>query len=115
MIPQSDAALVLCGWKERRLRVLFRGEPLDFSAFCALYEVREDIVSFTIADDPKSMIGFRVDSCICGFTDPPRDVDNNPLPVGGTIESAILFIRRHPLFELTIMLLEERDDGRVDT
>jgi hypothetical protein len=114
MIPSSDALLVLRGWAESktRLRVLFKGEPVDFSAFCVVCEAQDDVVSFVIADDPKSMIGFRVRGCVCGFKDKPRDAAGFSLPVGGKVESAVLFVRRG--FELTIMLLEEQDERSID-
>jgi hypothetical protein len=106
MIPQSDAELVLRGWAESkaRVRVLFVGEPVHFSAFCVVNEASDDVVNFVIADDPKSMVGFRVRGCICAFKDRPRDADSS-LPVGGKVESSIFFVG--PGFELTIMLLEE--------
>lgn len=114
MIPQSDASLVLRGWAESkaRLRVVFKGEPVNFSAFCVVHEARDDVVNFVIADDSKSMVGFRIAGCVCEFKDKPRDGRDFSLPVGGKAESAILFVR--PGFELTIMLLEEEDERDLD-
>jgi hypothetical protein len=108
MIPQNEVALLFRGWRESkaRLRVIFKGTEIVFSAYCTVYAAGDDSVVFAIAGEEINLIEFSLLGCVCDFTDAPPGGDE--LPVGGKIASAILVLRDG--FALTVFLLQEVSD-----
>jgi hypothetical protein len=101
MIERGEAVLVLRGWAEakRRLRVIVRGRDVIFSAFCTVQSATDTSVLFECG--PDNMVEFFFLDCICDFSD--ANPKSSGLPVGGKIESCIIFGRQD--FELQIFLL----------
>lgn len=106
MIPTTDVALLLRGWRDskRTLRIVGRLGVADISAFCKVFDVNDDGFSFVIGSEALNMIGFLFEGWVFDFTDPPAEADRL-LPVGGKIESAIVGVKRG--LSLLILLLEE--------
>lgn len=97
--------LLLRGWRDSgsRLRVAFKSSALEFFAFCAVIDVRDDLIGFWIGDeDAKNAVEFKVRDCLFAFRDvPPNEAR---LPLGVEMESAIEAVRDD--FALLIMLLK---------
>jgi hypothetical protein len=97
--------LLLRGWRDSgsRLRVAFKSSALEFSAFCAVIDVRDDLIAFWIGEEAaKNAVEFKVRNCLFVFRDVPATEAR--LPLGVEMESAIEAVRDD--FALLIMLLK---------
>lgn len=90
MIPTTEVALILRGWRdsERRLRVVARLGGIDFSAFCRVFDATEDGFAFVVGEDSRDMIGFLFDEWGFDFGDAPEEDKSRVL--GEITESAIV-------------------------
>jgi hypothetical protein len=98
-------ALLLRGWRDSgsRLRVAFKSSALEFFAFCAIIDARDDLIGFWIGDEAaKNAVEFKVHRCLFAFRDVPATEAS--LPLGVEMESAIEAVRDD--FALLIMLLK---------
>ncbi len=105
MIPTNEVALIFRGWAESklRLRVIFKGSEIIFSAYCTVFKANDGSVVFAVSGDETNLIEFLLVGCACEFTDAEEGEDT--LPFGGTIESAIVVGR--PGYALTVCLLKD--------
>jgi hypothetical protein len=103
MIPMNEALLLLRGWAERKapLRVVFKSTASRFAGFCTVYDARDEVVAFSVGEDPRNVAEFLLTGCACEFMD--VDPTEDPLLVGGQVESAIVAARGG--FNLAICLI----------
>jgi hypothetical protein len=108
MIPLNEAALLLRGWFESksRLRVIFKGNAISFSAYCVVHAATDSSVVFAIDGNESNLIEFFLAGCNCDFAD--AAADDNTLGFGGKIESAVVIGRLG--FALTVCLLDQERD-----
>jgi hypothetical protein len=105
MIPTSEIALLLRGWRDskRRLRVVALLDSVHLASYCMVSEVKESSFSVILDADGRNMVEFFFEGWVFDFTEAPPDGEE--LLMGGIIESSIVGLRSG--YKLMLLLLED--------